>query len=438
LEVVWNSCFIWAERGCIRIGMKALIYDIKPARWALCKLLKPVYKRSILGRLGGLSLREIDPPALPGPDWVRVSTRMAGLCGTDAAIVAQKQRPDSILQAFSSMPMLLGHENVSEVVEVGQEVDRAWLGRRVCVEPTLSCRVRGIDPPCPPCSRGQFGACENFAAAGRGRSKLPPGTSIGYNNRTGGAYGEQFVAHKSQLVPVPEGLGDAQAVLTDALACSLHAALAARLEGARRVLVYGCGTLGLGLVSCLRAMGFDGQVDALGRRSYLEPVALGLGAWSYLRLPASGGKRFEAIAQRTGATQQIARFGNRMLSGGYDVVFDCVGSVGSVNEALKWTAARGEVIMVATTGGGRIDLTPVWFRELSVRGIYGRQIETWQGRRVGTYQLVLEWLGSGKLRTDGLLTHVFAIEDYRKAFEAAIWKRDNQAIKIAFDFRRQE
>ncbi len=417
--------------------MQALVYDIKPFGWAMCKLLGPIHRRCVLGSLGGLSLRQIDVPELPGSDWVRVRTRMAGLCGTDAGIVAQKQRPDSILQAYSSLPMLFGHENVSEVVELGPDVDRDWLGRRVCVEPTLSCRVRGIDPPCTPCSRGQFGACENFGDEGRGRYKLPPGTSIGYNRRTGGAYGEQFVAHVSQLVPVPENVSDEQAVLTDALACSLHAALRANLEGASRILIYGCGTLGLGLISCLRALGYSGQLDALGRANYLEPVAGSLGADEYLRL-GSGLERHEEIARRTGAQIKTARFGNRMLSGGYDIVLDCVGSQQSVNESLKWTAARGQVIMVATSGGGRIDLTPVWFRELSVVGVYGRQIEHWQGSRIGTYPLVLEMLARDQIVTEGLLTHTFRLEEYRRAFAAAIWKRDSEAIKVAFDLRDEK
>jgi threonine dehydrogenase-like Zn-dependent dehydrogenase len=436
LRRIWR--FIREARVCIRIGMQALIYDIKPAGWAACKLLAPAWRRAVLSRIGGLGLVRVDPPELPGGDWVRVRTRMAGLCGTDAAIVAQKQRPDSILQAFSSMPMLLGHENVAEVIEVGPAVDGQWLGRRVCVEPTLCCRVRGIDPPCGPCSRGQFGACENFGAAGAGRYDLPAGTSIGYNSRTGGAYGQQFVAHESQLVPVPESMPDEQAVLTDALACSLHAALAAELGTAARVLVYGCGTLGLGLIACLRAIGFDGQIDALGRSEYLQSVAEGLGASAYLRPGRGAGDRFELIASRTEAQVKRVRFGNLMLAGGYDVVFDCVGAPGSVEESLKWTAGRGQVIMVATSGGGNIDLTPVWFRELTVRGIYGRQDEQYAGRRVGTYRLVHELLAEGKLSADGLLTHTFALEQYRQAFAAAIWKRDSKAIKVAFDLREDK
>lgn len=416
--------------------MKSIIYDIKPAGWAVCKLLGGFFPGVRTSSLGGLSLREGPAPQLPGEDWVRVRTLMGGLCGTDLAILAQKQPPDSILQAFSSLPMGLGHENVAIVETLGAEVDRAWVGKRVCVEPTLCCAARGIEPACGPCRRGEFGACENFGADGLGKSKLPPGTSIGYNRRTGGSWGESFVAHRSQLVEVPAGLTDEQAILTDPLACGLHAVLRADLSEARQVLVYGAGVLGLGVISGLRAMGFAGRIDALDRAGYLESLARTLGADEMLHPEHEAAERFETIARRTGGKTHRLRFGNWMLSGGYDVVFDCVGSPQSIQESLKWTAARGQVVLVGTGHGGQIDLTPIWFRELRVTGAYGRQYEHVAGGRVGTYQLVHKLQLEGKLNCESLLTHRFILGEYRRALEVAMNKSAHQAIKVAFDFRR--
>jgi threonine dehydrogenase-like Zn-dependent dehydrogenase len=367
---------------------------------------------------------------------VRVRPLLAGICGTDVAIVAQKQRPDSILQAYSSMPMGFGHENVSVVESVGPAVDPAWQGRRVCVEPTLSCRVRGIEPPCGPCADGRFGACENFGADRAGRYGLPPGTSIGYNAATGGAYGESFVAHHSQLVAVPDTLSDEQAVLTDPVACSLHGVLSADLEAARTVCVYGCGTLGLAAIAALRAVGFDGRIDAISRPGLARQLAEQFGADAVLSLPDSTAARFAAIAQRSGAQVKRARFGNRMLSGGYDVLIDCVGSNRSLGESLKWTAARGQCILIGTGDGVGVDLTPIWFRELTVRGIYGRAEERWNGRRIGTYQMVHELMASGRLDVAAMLTHTYRLGEYRQAFAAAMHKTARGAMKVAFDFRK--
>ena len=415
--------------------MQAIVYDVKPLGWVTCKWLSHFWPGCVHSRLGGVSLRDVPPPPLPGDEWVRVRTLLGGLCGTDLAILAQKQPPDSLLQAFSSMPMGLGHENVAVVEEVGPAVDKAWVGRRVNVEPTLSCVPRGIDPPCERCAAGEFGACENFGDAGEGTAKLPPGTSIGYNAATGGSFGERFVAHVSQLVPVPDALSDEQAVLVDPLACSLHAVLRADLARKRRVLIYGAGVLGLGAIAALRATGFAGTVHALDRADYLQPLAKRLGADEFLRLPARSAERHARIAELTGSAVRRARFGNRTLSGGYDVVFDCVGSRGSLNESLRWTRSRGQMVMVGTGHGGGVDLTPIWFTELTVLGAYGRQMEHVGGRRVGTYQLVHELVAAGKLMTDGLLTHTFPLGEYRRAFDVGLHKHRHQAVKVAFDLR---
>ncbi|MBL7133127.1 MAG: alcohol dehydrogenase catalytic domain-containing protein [Phycisphaerae bacterium] len=416
--------------------MQALLYRVNPVGWATCKWLRYFWPGCLLSQLNGLSLRRIAEPELPGDNWVRVRTLLGGICGSEAALIGQKHMPNSILQAFTSMPCVLGHENVAVVDHVGPAVDKAWLGRRVCVEPTLCCEVRGIDPPCPRCAEGQFGVCENFAADGLGAAKLPPGTGVGYNSRVGGSFGEFFVAHQSQLVPVPEGISDEHAVLTDPVACSLHAVLRAdQLSSAKSVLIYGTGVLGLGLIASMRATGYRGRIDAIGRRQMIADVAADLGGDNFLDLPDRTRDRFERIAELTGATVQRARFGNYMLSGGYDVIFDCLTTRRSITECLKWARARGQVVYLGTGYGGGIDLTSIWFRELHLIGAYGRQMEDYQGRKIGTYQLVHELMASGEVNVEAMLTHKFPLKRFRRALDVALNKGRHNAIKVAFDFR---
>jgi threonine dehydrogenase-like Zn-dependent dehydrogenase len=126
-----------------------------------------------------------------------------------------------------------------------------------------------------------------------------------------------------------------------------------------------------------------------------------------------------------------------MLCGGYDVVWDCVGSGRSLEESLKWTRARGRTMLVATGTGRGADLTSVWFRELNVHGVYGRQLEHFGGRQVGTYQLVHELMLAGKLPVQELLTHKFPIGRYKEALAAAMNKAKSHALKVAIDFRQE-
>jgi len=416
--------------------MKGVVYSVRALGWVTCRWLRLFWPGCLHSPINGLSLRELPPPALPGEDWVLCRTLLGGICGSDLAILAQRVPPDSFLQAFSTFPCVLGHENVAEVVEVGPSVDAAWVGRRVTVDPGLPCRVRGIEPPCPACQAGRYGACENFATPGP--SRLPPGSCLGYCGPLGGSWGEYFAAHVSQLIAPPAELSDEQAVLTDPLACGLHAVLRADLSKARRVFVYGAGVLGLAVVWALRASGWDGAVEVAARHGHQGELARALGADAVLALPAGRRARFEAVAARVGGRVVPVRFGNAALAGGYDVVFECTGAVGAMEEAFKWARGDGQVVLVGTGHGRGADLTAIWFGELTVLGASGRAEEDFQGRRVHTYRLAHELMLASGSDVTALITHRFGVADYRSALAAAMGKARHRSVKVVFDFRGGE
>ena len=414
--------------------MKGVVYSLNPAGWVTCWWLKHFWPGCLYTALGGLSLRELPVPPLPGDDWVLCRTVLGGICGSDLGIIAQRQPPDSFLQSFATLPCVLGHENVAIVEAVGPAVDGGWLGKRVCVDPGLPCRVRGIDPPCPSCRAGRFGACESFAAGGEGRYGLPAGSCLGYCGPLGGSWGERFAAHVSQLVAAPEALTDRQAVLTDPLACGLHAVLRAETPEAGRVLVCGAGALGLSVVWALRAIGWSGRIDIAARYGHQGELAEAFGADAVLHLPRRRRERFEAVAARVGGRVTRARFGTCMLSGGYDVVFECVGAPRTLEEAIKWTRAGGRTVMVGTGHGRGTDLTAVWFGELTVIGASGRSDEQFRGRSIHTCRLVHELMLAGAADPTPLLTHTYRLADYKAALTAALDKGRHRSIKVAFEF----
>ena len=418
--------------------MKSLYYNVNPLGWATTLWLKRFWTGALFSSLNGLTLRDVPMPTPPGDNWVICKTLLGGICGTDLGIITQKQPANSILQEFSTAPMRLGHENVAVVDQVGPGVDKSWVGKRVIADPTLCCEVRGITPPCEPCSRGEFGACENFGTtiSSENSPEVTPGTSIGYCGDLGGAFSEYFPAHVSSLTEIPQEIPDELAILTDPLACSLHSVLRADLSKAKRVLVYGAGVLGLGVIACLRAVGFTGEIHAANRSANPKQLAEEFGADLFYQPASKTPERYKQVAELTGAKVHRARFGNYMLSGGYDIVFDCVGTPGVFQDCLKFSAARGQVVMVATSSGGKLDLTPVWFRELSVIGVFGRQLEDFAGEKLHTNSLVHKFMLEGKLNVGKMLTHTFPVDQYKKAFESAIFKSANRSIKVAFDFRK--
>jgi len=409
--------------------MLALTFDIGPVRWLACKAAGLLTPRAYCSAMSGLRLCDVPVPELPGPDWVRLRTRLGGICGTDLAVVFLRHHPATILRSFSSFPAVLGHENVAVVEKPGSAAVEWDVGQRVCVEPSLSCVPRGIAPPCPPCREGLFCLCQNVLTG-----PIPPGTMIGANRLTGGSWGPFFIAHKSQLHAVPDGLSDEQAVLVDPLAGALHGVLRRPPAPGERVLVLGGGIIGIAVVASIRALECSCHITAVVRHAHQEALIRARGADTVLRWPRglTQAHRYDRIADQVGGRRVSALFGNQMLLGGFDLVYDCIGTGRSLTDAMKFTRPRGTVVEMGTSQISVVDTTPLWFSEITLRGSYGRQMERTGGTVRHTYQHVFEMLQAGRLRTDGLLTHTFALREYRAAFHALAHRSAGSAVKVAF------
>ncbi len=412
--------------------MKALQFSIRPIRWPVCKVLGLISPAVYWSRLSGLRFCEVPIPELPADDWVRIRPLMGGICGTDLAAILQQNHPASMLRCLTRFPVVLGHEGVGIIESVGPRVEGWTVGQRVCVEPMLSCTVRGIEPVCPRCQAGQVSLCENLT-----EGRYPPGLMIGWNNFTGGTWSRAFVAHQSQLFAVPQGVDDEAATLVDPIACAVHAVLRHTPAEGERVLVIGGGIVGLGVMAGLKALAPGASVTAIVRYDHQERLARRFGAVDIIRVRRGEKKaeRYQQVADRVEGRRFDAMFGNQGLTGGYDVVYDCIGSGESLTDAMKFTHGRGVVVECATSTITVVDTTPLWFAELKVIGCYGRSIEDYQGRSMHTYDVVFDMIAKGSLQLDGLITHRFRLEDYRQAFQMMIHRGREGLVKAAFDHR---
>ncbi len=414
--------------------MKALTYQPNAARWICCKLLGSMKPSVYWSALSGLRYRDVPVPELPNGGWVRLRTLLGGICGTDLALILQKNHPASYLAGLTSFPMILGHENVAVVDALGGRVKGWNIGERVCVEPALSCEPRGIDPPCRPCAAGQFSLCEKVCD-----DALPKGMMIGLNAFTGGSWAPYFVAHTSQLHRVPDALPNEQAVLTDPLACALHGVLRHQPTDDDRVLVVGAGIIGLGIVAGLRALDCRAYVTAIARHAFQEEWLRRLGADDVIRFPRRTGRRerFDAMASLLGGQRIDGRCGNYGFAGGFDVVYDCVGTGESMGDSFKYTRARGTTVLMGTSNITLLDTTPLWYKVLAVFGCNGRQIEQVGRRKLHTYDLLFELVRDGKIPLDGMLTHTFRAAQYKEAFRLLTSRHRRPVVKVAFEFGSQ-
>ncbi|MGH7544019.1 MAG: zinc-dependent alcohol dehydrogenase [Gemmatimonadota bacterium] len=397
--------------------MLAVRYVRSVPRWLAARHGASRWPRLLDSPLSPVRLEDVDPPALPGPGWVRVKPLLSGICGSDLATVTAQGT--TYFSPFVSTPFVLGHEIVGVVEENGREARRFPVGDRVVIHPPLHCAVRGIADPCVACRAGETSHCLNVTAG-----ELSAGIQTGYCRDTGGGWSSSLVAHELQLWPVPPGVPDEAAVLIEPYSCCLHAVeRAGSLDPAWTLLVIGCGSIGLLTIAALRASGFGGRVVAVAKYPHQAERARGLGADDIVppaNRPGLGGA--------VGATLHEPELGPPSAVGGADVTFDCVGTGATLDDAIRFTRPRGAVIVVGMPGlPDGIDWTAMWHKELDVRGSYTCSDETF-GRAVRD-------VAAGAARLAPLVTGRFRLEDYGDALRSALDAGRQGHVKLVFEPR---
>lgn len=368
---------------------------------------------------------DIGAPDLPNEHWVRIRTRLGGICGSDLALVGLEASPST--SPFSSFPFVIGHENVGTIEACGTAVRGFGAGDRVTVNPLLCCEPRGVSPPCAACAAGHHSRCDHFTDGA-----LPPGMLIGFTRSLGGSWGEQFVAHESQLVRVDNAVSDAGAVMTEPFACCVHAVLGVRPQRNHRVLVIGAGTMGLLMVGALQALAPDSPVTVLARHPFQARHATNLGAF---RIVMARGDYLGELAEAAGTRLLKPILGRPIGVGGFDVVFVCIGSARGVEDAMRFARAGATIVLLgnATTLRG-LDWTPLWIKELTFRGTlaYGGHVHG--GANTNAFNIASALIANGRAPIAALVTHQFPLADYRAALHTARAKGPVESVKVAFKF----
>jgi threonine dehydrogenase-like Zn-dependent dehydrogenase len=386
-----------------------MVLDVSIPRILATRLLGRFSQAAYFAATSPLCLVDLADPPLPAPDWVRVRNRLCGICGSDLHQLFVDAGLDVAPVALPSHQRIyLGHEMVGEV---GDRVVR-W-GR------ADDCQARGRAELCPACARGHRVLCQ-FASEPMQHHPI------------GGGFGNTFITPASTLLPVPQALTDEQAIFTEPAAVALHAAWRRPAQAGEQVLILGCGTIGFLLIQTVRILQPACEIAAVAQFPWQAELARDFGA-DHVFLASDNG--FAQVARLTGSRLYEGRSGNRMLLGGFDVIFDVVGTETTLNHALRWTRAGGTVVLVGVNlHRMNLDVTPVWYQEVDLIGAVGHDVVTWQEKTLSTFELAMRWMQSGALNTNRLLTHCFPLSAYREAFAVAVDKRKYRSIKVAFEF----
>lgn len=371
----------------------------------------------LVGPMAPLRLVTLPAPRVRAPGWVGVRPRLAGICGSDLGAVTGAT--SLYFSALASLPCVPGHEVVGELVEDCEDLPG---GTRVVLDPVLTCAARGVGP-CRWCAVGLTSRCD-YVTVGH----VAPGLQTGYCADTGGGWGEQLVAHRSQLHPVPDTLSDARAVLVEPLACAVHTALAAQVGPGDTVLVSGAGAVGLLATLALRELTAAGRVIVVAKHERQRELARRFGA-SDVVAPT------EAVRGVRRATRALAlspEYSAPFLLGGVDVAIDAVGSTSSLDMALRATRAGGRVVLSGMPTPGA-DLSPAWFRELAVVGAYASAAAEPAADGAGAFDLALRLAAAAPL--DGVVGATYPLHRWREALDHASSAGRLGTVKVAFDVR---
>ncbi|WP_243028202.1 zinc-dependent alcohol dehydrogenase [Thermus albus] len=314
--------------------MKALVYTPSLPRFLAARALGKRFPKSLLP----LRLARVPLPERPG--FLKVKVRLSGVCGSDLSLLYGKSPPS--ISPFFSFPAVLGHEILGEAE-----------GSLVAVNPLLTCKDRGL-PPCPQCLKGEEGLCQNVA-----EGPLAPGM-LGYNRDLPGGWGEWVLARPERLYPIPDGVPEKRAVLTEPLAVVVRGLKRLR-PWPEEVLILGMGTLGLLALRALRALGFTGKVYAVAKHPHQGERAKAFGAEAVF--PSAK----EALTARAKRYRYLLFEGHR---GGYEAVIEASGSGLGFRQALALAQEGGRVLLLGAPGLEWADLSPFWFKEVGLVGSY--------------------------------------------------------------------
>jgi threonine dehydrogenase-like Zn-dependent dehydrogenase len=407
--------------------MEALQFRYELVRYLASRLAFRVSQRLWSARLAPLHHVRLDPPVPSRPGWTSLRVLASGICGSDVNMVTGQE--SLFLAPEATYPFVPGHELVGRVerpasaLRDGRRVEVA-AGDRVAVWPVLGCVARACSPPCEPCAAGWEGMCRRRADAWPS-----PGLAIGFNRDTGGGWAESCLAHASQLWKLPESVDDRDAVLLDPASTAL-AALLRTAEAPAQTLVIGGGTIGLLVAWLHQQLALAGDCELLVRHDFQRAWAAGHG----LRATVVRGEDDfrQWAAARALPAERVAGYGT-VYRGRYDRVIDAAGARSSLTWALRAVRPCGVVALLTAAVDWRgIDPTPIWYREIALRGVYEYGPVPWQGRQQHPYEVLLPRLADGTLRLRDAITHAFPLGEYAAALAAALHRSRSRAIKVLF------
>lgn len=330
-----------------------------------------------------LVYKDIEIPKVE-EDKVLIRVKACGICGSDV--------PRARDGGVHSFPQVVGHEFAGDIVKVGEKVENYKAGDRVTVAPLVPCGK------CENCKKGHPAMCISYSFIG---------------SREQGAMAEYIAVPSKNLIKLADNVTYEQGACIEPITVALHGVERINIISGKKAIVYGCGTIGILLMQCLKAKGLE-KVYVIDIDDFKLSVAKELGAYEVIN------------PLKTDVTEYFNQHGK------VDYVFETAGVNFIQSEVLNLVDRLGSVVYVGTA---HKDVTidhktfeNILRGELNVTGSWMSYSAPFPGNE---WKAAVEYLESGKINVDKIITHKFKLEDGYNAFEAMLSKDEN-SIKVMY------
>ena len=325
------------------------------------------------------------PTPVCGPDDIIIRTEGCGVCAGDLKCWhgAAMFWGDSVQPMWVAPPFIPGHEFLGHIVEMGENVRGFSLGERITADQIVPCGE------CRFCKSGRYWMCQ-------------PHATFGFQKGNNGGMAEYVRYPKTAVISrVPESLPLEQALLIEPYGCSKHAVDRAQITPDDVVVISGAGTLGLGMVTYAR-------MHNPAKLIVLDMID----------------SRLEK-AKEFGADRVMKQVLDLTEGYGCDIYIEATGHPSSVQQGLNMVRKLGRFVEFSVFGEpATVDWSIIGDRkELDVLGPHLSPY---------CYPFVIENIANGNLRTDGVVTRTFPIEEWEKAFDCASGKYGDLKVAIVF------
>jgi threonine dehydrogenase-like Zn-dependent dehydrogenase len=247
---------------------------------------------------------------------------------------------------------------------------------------------------------------------------------------TAGGFAPRFIAHKSQVFKLPESCSPRQGALIEPLTVGLQAVYSNRPQSGEKVMIVGGGVIGTMILKAIRGLDIDCDITVVDPSVFAADLAKQAGADHVI----ASGNELKDTVRLTDASRYKPMMGPDILMGGFTRIYDSVGSSETLNMAMRCLAAGGTLSQVGIWHDVKLDLTPLWLKQQTLRGVYGCGYAEYQGKTSHMFEIALDMIDKGNVTLDGMVTHTFSLDSFDKMIEVNLAKEKHGAVKTAVSF----